>query len=71
MPYIARGLYLAAAFQYFSFSTTYEGATACATEPCTPWSAAVAGAPWQPIRIADPVGDAYLRLAFSVGYEFR
>ncbi len=71
MPYIARGLYLAAAFQYFAFSTTYEGETACATEPCTPWSAAVAGAPWQPIRIADPVGDAYLRLAFSVGYEFR
>jgi hypothetical protein len=71
MPYLARGLYLGVAFQYFAFSTTYEGDTACKTSACTPWYPGAAGAPWQPIRVPDPVSDAYMRLAFSIGYEFR
>jgi hypothetical protein len=71
MPYLLRGLYIAALVQYFAFSTTYEGDTACTREPCTAWSPTTAGAPWQPIRVPDPVSDTYLRLGLSLGYEFR
>ena len=71
MPYLLRGLYVSLLFQYFAFSTTYEGDTACMSEPCTAWTPTTAGAPWQPIRVPEPVGDAYLRLGASVGYEFR
>jgi len=78
MPYIVRGLYIAFAFQYFAFSTTYEGEAACTAEPCRPWTAPatpemrpIAGSTWQPVRVPDSVGDSYIRLAFSIGYEFR
>jgi hypothetical protein len=71
MPYLLRGLYVAALVQYFAFSTTYAGDTACTREPCTAWSPTTAGAPWQPIRVPGPVSDAYLRLGLSLGYEFR
>jgi hypothetical protein len=77
MPYIVKGLYVAFAFQYFSFSTTYEGDTACVTSStCTPWTrladgTVIPGTPWQPIGVPESVGDNYVRLSLSVGYEFR
>ena len=71
MPYLLRGLYVAALVQYFAFTTPYAGDTACTREPCTAWSPTTAGAPWQPVRVPDPVSDTYLRLGVSLGYEFR
>lgn len=66
MPYIVKGLYVAFAFQYFSFSTTYEGPVSCLEGMCP------AGGPlWQPIRVPESVSDNYVRLSLSVGYEFR
>ena len=71
MPYVFEGLYVAFAFQYFSFSTTFEGDTACTTAACSAWTPGMAGTAWQPIRVPDSVGDSYVRLALSFGYEFR
>jgi hypothetical protein len=74
-PYIVRGLYFALAVQYFSFSTAYSGQTACVSEPCTPWTSdwrtRGPGTAWQPLRLPEPVGDGYLRVALSLGYAFR
>ncbi len=77
MPYIAEGVFLGLTFDYFAFSTTYRGQTACRVEGCAdtdPWE------PWpyDPANrddvtggIAESVTDNYMRLFFRLGYAFH
>jgi len=83
-PYIAEGIYWRLELQYFQFTTTYRGQTACvdpgfAGDParCTvldPWEVW----PHDPSNvddvtggIPDPVSDSYFRLGIALGYALR
>lgn len=79
-PYIGDGFFMGATVEYFRFSTTFRGQTACVDagadgecrvdDPWEPWPFSgdidnVTGG------IQEPVGDGYWRLSLAFGYSMR
>ncbi|MCS6798506.1 MAG: hypothetical protein NZ898_08245 [Myxococcota bacterium] len=78
--YLTEGAFLGLSVQYFVFTTTYRGQTACfdttmscneATDPWEPWPHAPGMENEVEGGIRAPVDDAYVRVAIAVGMAFR
>ncbi len=83
-PYIADGVYFQVGVEYFRFTTTFRGQTACVDgsfdgnpddcsdrEPWEPWPYEAGDFDTVTGGIPEPVNDDYLRLSVAIGYALR
>lgn len=82
-PYVADGAFFSLTVQYFRFTTTFQGQTACQNPnmcetsslwelwPYTPNTASPEDLSDVRGGLVDPVTDSYLRLSLALGYALR
>ncbi|MEM9191729.1 MAG: hypothetical protein AAGF12_21335 [Myxococcota bacterium] len=76
IPEIREGVFVRASFEYFQFSTLFQGQTACAFPGCgenDPWEQWPSEGDRENVTggIQSPVVDEYFRLGLTIGYALR